>query len=126
MASSSSYSTRKAEQERIKQRKRQRLLDEKRFTFDRPFDSVELARQPPHRRLQLQTIENLGRTRLHDYLNSIDPDPTVRPWRRERPDRAERVRDLASRLHETKATEFSWRVKVEELLLEPFSVESAW
>lgn len=119
-------STSRAREERSNRLKRRRLLANKGFSFGVPFESIELAQQPPHRRLQLQTIDKLGQMRFHDYLNSFDPDPNIRPWRRDRPVRAMHVRDITSRLEDTSASEYAWRMKLEELLLQPFAVESAW
>lgn len=109
-----------------KKERRRRFLEKKRFTFQPALDSVDLESQPEHRRQQLKAIDHLKKKRFKDYVESIDKDPKVAPWRQDRPWRAEYIRDLALDLKACGNSEYSWRVRLEQEVLRPFTIESAW
>lgn len=108
------------------QERRRRGLVDQNFFFIDPLSFADLARHPSRRRHQLETIRKLGRWDFESYLESVDPNTKVAPWRRARPWRATHIAELARDLKACRDSEYGWRLKLEQTVLNPFSVESAW
>lgn len=71
-----------------------------------------------------QEIRNLGRTRFHVYKDSINSQSVKEPWKRQNTARAEWLVQQARRLQ--RANESTWRMRIENAIVERFSVEVAW
>ena len=73
-----------------------------------------------------QDVQEVGETQFQGYNDSINGSPDDRPWRRQNKARAEWLVKQAERLSENTANENTWRMRVENVILERFSVEVAW
>ena len=73
-----------------------------------------------------QDVQEVGETQFQGYNDSINGSPDDRPWRRQNEARAEWLVKQAERLSENTANENTWRMRVENVILERFSVEVAW
>lgn len=102
------------------------MLEDKNFEFMRHMSNDDVKQQPSRRRLLIRKIRGLAKKDFESYEESIDPNPSIRPWRRARLWRAAYIRDLACDLEDCHDSEYGWRVKLEQHVLNPFTVESVW
>jgi hypothetical protein len=71
-------------------------------------------------------VREVGETRFQVYSDSVDVSSNNIPWRRQNKARAEWLVEQAKRLSENGANESAWRMRIENVILERFSVEVAW
>ena len=104
---------------------RLRFLEKRGFSLEPPMDSMARESHPPHRRSELEAVGRLKKKSLIEYIKSIKTDAGA-PWKQARLWRVEYIRDLARERKECDDTEYSWRATLEQEVLRPFRVQSAW
>lgn len=72
------------------------------------------------------TIHDLSKKTLKDYYNNVEQMTSNAPWKRENMNRAQWLVKQASELSRNSANESTWRMRIENAILEPFSIEVAW
>ena len=73
-----------------------------------------------------QCIQDLSQKDFQTYSSSISGSLSNQPWRRQNKARVEWLVEQAGRLSQNTANENSWRMRIENAVLERFSVEVAW
>ena len=73
-----------------------------------------------------QCIQALSQTSFQTYIDSINRQSDNELWRRQNKARAEWLAEQAGRLARNTANESAWRMRIENAILERFSVEVAW
>jgi hypothetical protein len=81
---------------------------------------------PPAHQWVFSTIHDLSKRTLQDYYNHAGKTASHEPWKRENKNRAEWLVKQATRLSGNSANESTWRMRIENAILEPFSIEVAW
>lgn len=71
-------------------------------------------------------VELLAKIDFQSYSSSCSSSSRNEPWKRENTARTEWLVMQASRLSQNTANENSWRMRIENAILERFSVEVAW
>ena len=70
-------------------------------------------------------IQDLSKISFQAYRDRIE-DHIEEPWRKQNKARVEWLVEQAHQLSTSTANEFSWRMRIENQILERFSVEIAW
>lgn len=81
---------------------------------------------PPALEPTFQCIKNLSQTTFQAYSDGINGRSENEPWRRQNKARAEWLVEQAGRLSKNPVNESAWRMRIENAILERFSVEVAW
>lgn len=81
---------------------------------------------PPAHQWVFSAIYELSKRTLQDYYNHAGKTASHEPWKRENKNRAEWLVKQAAHLSGNSANESTWRMRIENAILEPFSVEVAW
>jgi hypothetical protein len=76
--------------------------------------------------LTFSTIHDLSKKTHQDYYNNAENMTSNEPWKRENKNRAQWLVKQASELSGNSANESTWRMRIENAILEPFSIEVAW
>lgn len=97
------------------------LADQHGIRQKSPLDDWPLAQKPT-----FQGIQDLGQTSFRAYSNSINGESDSEPWKRKNKARARWLAQHAGRLSVSCANESTWRMHIENVILERFSVEVAW
>lgn len=71
-------------------------------------------------------IRDLSKRTLQGYYNHAGNETSHKPWQRENKNRAEWLVKQATHLSGNSANESTWRMRIENAILEPFSIEVAW
>ena len=81
---------------------------------------------PPAHQSVFSVIHDLSKRTLQGYYKNAENDTNHKPWQRENKNRAEWLVKQATHLSGNSANESTWRMRIENAILEPFSVEVAW
>ena len=81
---------------------------------------------PSSHKPAFECVQQLGQTSFQHYSANIDRESDSEPWRRQNKARAEWLVEQASRLSQNTANESTWRMRIENAILERFSFEVAW
>lgn len=71
-------------------------------------------------------VQKISLKNFSTYSNSVKFSPDAEPWKRENKARVEWLVKQASRLTQTTRNESSWRMSIENIVLDRFSLEVAW
>jgi len=80
---------------------------------------------PAHQRV-FSAIQDLSKRTLQDYYYHAGNGTSLKPWKRENKNRVEWIVKQATHLAGNSANESTWRMRIENAILEPFSIEVAW
>lgn len=81
---------------------------------------------PPAHETTFTTIRDLGRITFKDYSNNGAKTLSNEPWKRDNANRARWLVKKANELSANSANESTWRMHIENTILQPFSIEVAW
>jgi hypothetical protein len=104
----------------------EQLVHKLREGYNIHFDDHDESRWPVHLKKTFDNIALLGGTTYGNYNESITFETEERPWRTQTKRRAAMIAETATRCLRAKKNEAGWRLNLEHLILNRFSVEVRW
>lgn len=101
------------------------LVHELKQEYNIHFDDHE-SRWSVHLKKTFGNIAARGTTSYENYHENITFESEERPWRAQTKHRAAMIAETATRCLKAKKNEAGWRLNVEHLILNRFSVEVSW